>query len=191
MNRVFIYTFLLIASSILLFSCKSSNVSNDTTALDISELIQPNTTTLICIRHAEKMADRRNPFLTKAGKERAQDFAALLEDVNVDAIYSSEYNRTLETVMPLSQKKSIPTKIYDPRDFKPLMSKLLTIHKNQTVVIVGHSNSTPQFVNMLIGEDAYSEFDERDYDNLFLVSLKNQGDAEVQLLQYGVKTIVE
>lgn len=172
-------------------SCKGNAVDLDSTGLDISALIQPNTTTLICIRHAEKQMGSDDPFLTQEGKLRAKDFVNLLDDVNVDAIYSTEYNRTLETVMPLSQKKSIPTKTYDPRNFDELISKLLTVHKNQTVVIVGHSNSTPQLVNMLSGSDTYSEFDEKDYDNLFLVSLKDQGDTHVQLLQYGAETIVE
>lgn len=191
MSRVVVYIVYLFLSGILLTSCKGKNSNVDSTELNISELMQPNTTTLICIRHAEKVANTSDPFLTKAGKQRAKDLVRLLDNVKVDAIYSSEFNRTLETVLPLSQKKSIPTKTYDPRDFKSLINKLLTIHKNQTVVIVGHSNSTPQLVNLLSGTETYSEFDEKDYDNLFLVSLKDQGDTNVQLLQYGAETVIE
>ena len=48
-----------------------------------------------------------------------------------------------------------------------------------TVLISGHSNTTPMLVNRLIGKERYQQFDESDYDNLFIVMATEVGNGTV------------
>ena len=66
------------------------------------------TTTYYLIRHAEK--DRTdiansNPNLNFEGEKRAQNWANYFKEINLDAIYSTKYNRTIQTATPTSQEK--------------------------------------------------------------------------------------
>ena len=53
----------------------------------------------------------------------------------------------------------------------------LTEFKKETfgkkVLIVGHSNSTPEFVNKLINQKVYSQIDDTVFGNLYLVTIIN------------------
>lgn len=157
--------------------------------LNINNLIDSKKMTLICVRHAEKIKGISNPSLTIDGKQRAKDFSMLLTDVDVDAIYSSDYNRTIETALELSNRTQLPIQRYNPRELDVLKNTILSNHQNEVVVVVGHSNSTPQFINVLLSEDKYSSFDESDYDNIFVVSIDAKGNAEPHLLEYGAENV--
>ncbi|MDA8693276.1 histidine phosphatase family protein [Saprospiraceae bacterium] len=158
--------------------------------VSISDFIDANKITLICVRHAEKIKAVSNPSLTIEGKQRAKDLSELLANVEVDAIYSSDFNRTLETVKDLSSRTKLPIRRYDPSQPEDLKNKILSNHQNGVVVVVGHSNSTPAFVNVLLSEDKYSSFDESDYDNIFVVSVAADGSVESHLLEYGAENAI-
>ena len=61
------------------------------------------TTTVIFVRHAERMTDVDNPPLSDAGRARAAELARQLVDVDVvpgdgvDAVYATPYLRTEQT----------------------------------------------------------------------------------------------
>ncbi|NRR92598.1 histidine phosphatase family protein [Winogradskyella undariae] len=128
--------------------------------------------TYYLIRHAEK--DRsdntnRNPNLTNEGLKRADNWAKHFKDIDFDAIYSTDYNRTKQTVMPTVKSKNIELQIYDPSDLK--IEAFLEKTKGKTVLIVGHSNTTPKFVNELLGEEKYDDIADDNNANLYLVTL--------------------
>ncbi|KKP56695.1 MAG: Phosphoglycerate mutase [Microgenomates group bacterium GW2011_GWD1_33_9] len=56
-----------------------------------------NMTTFYLIRHGQKEKIKGDPFLTDLGKEQAEKTGVYLEDKNIKAVYSSNYNRTKET----------------------------------------------------------------------------------------------
>jgi len=128
--------------------------------------------TYYLIRHAEK--DRsdntnRNPKLTNEGLKRADNWAKHFKDIDFDAIYSTDYNRTKQTAMPTAKSKNIELQIYDPSDLK--IEAFLEKTKGKTVLIVGHSNTTPKFVNELLGEEKYDDIADDNNANLYLVTL--------------------
>ena len=45
----------------------------------------------------------------------------------------------------------------------------------KTVLVVGHSNTTPAFVNKIIGEKKYKDIDENDNASLFIVTITKDG----------------
>ncbi len=131
------------------------------------------TTTYYLIRHAEKdLSDpsNRNPHLTKEGKARAERWATYFKDIPLDAIYSTDYERTQQTVAPIAYDKELAVLSYDPKnmDTKGFMEDT----EGKTVLIVGHSNSTPTLVNSLIEEERYEQIDESIHENLYVVVIK-------------------
>src|SRR2546430_1905207 len=73
-------------------------------------------TTVILIRHAEKIIDPNNPDvdLSPAGQARAQEIARVFGDAGINAIYATQYQRTQETLKPLSDKTGVPLTMLNP-----------------------------------------------------------------------------
>lgn len=132
-------------------------------------------TTYYLIRHAEKVRNNKNnqnPHLTREGKLRAKKWAnTVLKDVKFDAVYSTDFHRTKNTAEPTARKHKLDLVMYDP------MSMDMEAFKNETsgktVLIVGHSNTTPMMVNKLIGENKYDEINDSEFGTLFKVTIKD------------------
>ena len=117
------------------------------------------------VRHAEKQKGS-DPSLTKAGHERAAALAEFLKDKNINAVFSTDYKRTLETAEPTAKQAGVEVRKYDPRDL-PLMKGQLSLGKGATLV-VGHSNTTPRLFNLLTGLD-HADLQEHQYDHVYIV----------------------
>ena len=62
------------------------------------ENISDAVTTYYLIRHSEKVTENpsdSNPSLSKIGKQRADSWVSILKEIKFDAIYSTNYNRTM------------------------------------------------------------------------------------------------
>lgn len=137
-------------------------------------------TTIYLIRHAEKdRTDPSNPDpeLSQDGMGRAMHWAEILNDIPLDLIYSTDYERTSMTAAPTSVKKDIPFEYYDPKTLNVNEFKQEIMGKK--VLVVGHSNTTPDFVNKLLGmENRFPAMDDTDNGSLFIVHLfGNQSDV--------------
>ncbi len=146
---------------------------------------QENITTFILIRHAEKGDDRtKDPDLTEAGKQRSIRLVEMLKDQSIDAIYSTAFKRTQNTVAPLADSKKLKVLTYEafkPGDIDAILSK----HKGGTVIICGHSNSIPWTINYLVGKEQYKDFEDKEYENFVAVSVVEKGKvAKVTWLNY-------
>jgi 2,3-bisphosphoglycerate-dependent phosphoglycerate mutase len=151
---------------------------------------QSKTTTIILLRHAEKDTSaagskmmQADPPLFKEGKTRAENLILALNDYKPDAIYSTNYNRTRSTVEPLAQKYKIEIGSYDPRNQKALAEQLKSMN-GKTIVVVGHSNTIPRLVNLIIdAEGKYPDMDDSVYNKLYIVKI-TEGSATVEIKQY-------
>ncbi|MEO9570054.1 MAG: phosphoglycerate mutase family protein [Polaribacter sp.] len=144
---------------VFVFSLLSSCTSNETT-------------TYYLIRHAEK--DRtdttnKNPNLNEKGVDRAKKWANYFKKIELDAIYSTNYNRTQQTAKPTAESKKLEILKYDPKNMYDSIFQSETIGK--TVLIVGHSNTTPAFVNKILGEKKYEDIDDNDNASLYIVTI--------------------
>ncbi|MGB5665686.1 MAG: phosphoglycerate mutase family protein [Maribacter sp.] len=138
--------------------------------------------TFYFIRHAEK--DRSNPEnidpeLNQKGLGRAMHWAEILNDVAVDAIYSTDYERTQMTAAPTAVKKNITVQYYDPESIDIEQFKADNINKR--VLVVGHSNTTPDFVNKMIGKEKYQQIDDLENGSLFIVEIVNGIATDIRL----------
>ncbi len=163
--RLFVATVLVLS----IFSCKEEKKAET-----VDTPVESGVSTFYLIRHAEKDQsdpDNVDPELTQAGLGRAMHWAEILQDAELDAVYSTDYNRTSMTASPTAVKNDIDTQYYDPNEID--IEQFKTDNLNKRVLIVGHSNSTPEFANKLLGEEKYYQMDEYDNGSLFIVQIVN------------------
>ena len=139
---------------------------------------QNKTTTIYFIRHAEKVDRSNNPDLSTFGLERAAHWSEIFSDIPFDAIYSTDFTRTKQTAAPTATNKKIDITIYDAKNID--FQKFKTDNLGKTVLVVGHSNTIPDFVNKLINQDVYSNIEDKTFGNLYIVTLN--GDIINHLL---------
>jgi 2,3-bisphosphoglycerate-dependent phosphoglycerate mutase len=142
-------------------------------------------TTFILVRHAEKVADgSKDPALTTEGLLRAEKFAELFSKTNIQEIYSTNYIRTKETVAPLAKLKELEVKPYGWKDPDQLLEKMINEHQGHTIVISGHSNTTPVLANLLLGKEQFSQFDDSDYSNILVITTSKLGEGKLIHLSF-------
>jgi len=143
-------------------------------------------TTVILIRHAEKIIDPNNPDvdLSPAGQARAQEILRMFGDAGVNAIYATQYKRTQETVKPLADKLGLPFTVVNSKGTAELLAQIRAQHSGQTILIAGHNNTVPDIIAAL-GGPQYPTIPESEYDNLFIVTVYRTGKAKVVKLKYG------
>ena len=139
---------------------------------------QHKTTTIYLIRHAEKADSSKNPDLSSAGLERAAHWSAIFSEITFDAIYSTDFKRTQQTAAPTAENKKLDITLYDPKSLD--FDKFKTDNLGKTILVVGHSNTTPDFVNKLINQNVYAAIEDTTFGNLYIVTLN--GDLVTHLL---------
>jgi len=150
MKKVVTFIFL------LFFSCNNINQECNTYYL---------------IRHAEKVRidpDNKDPELNEAGKQRAIVWQEYFTDLEIDKVYSTNYKRTMQTALPVSNSKGLEISLYSPSniDYEGFLDS--TIGDN--VLIVGHSNTIPTFVNEIINDNVYPDIEDSNNSSLYIVS---------------------
>ena len=130
---------------------------------------QQSTTTYYFIRHAEKVDNSQNPDLSEIGLERANLWNKIFSEVGFDEIYSTDYKRTTQTASPTATAKNIQIKLYNPKTTAIDSFKKETLGKK--VLIVGHSNTTPNFVNQIINQKIYADIEDTRFGNLYIVTV--------------------
>ncbi len=133
---------------------------------------QIDNTTLYFVRHSEKdLTTKTNPELTAAGIKRSSQLAVYLSDKNIDKVYSTNFKRTISTALPTAKEINKDITIYDQENLN--IHTLVSQNQGKSILVVGHSNTIPFLVNDLINENVYQEIDERIYNDLFIVKIKN------------------
>lgn len=130
------------------------------------------TTTYYFIRHAEKDrsdSSEKDVHLTEQGQKRAQEWNEILQHILFDAVYTTDFNRTKETAQPTATKNGLDIITYSVNTSYDDAFKTAT--KGKTVLVVGHSNTIPDFVNTVIGNKKYNEIDDVVNGNLYIVTI--------------------
>ncbi len=145
-------------------------------------------TTIFLVRHAEKAKDgSADPSLTPAGAARAEELAYILKHVKLDAVYSTPYIRTEQTVLPTAIEKGLEVTLYEPGE-KDFLRKVLRRFFGGTVLIVGHSNTIPGLANEMTGRSEFEDLDDGVYDNLFIAFVPAEGEAVILRMRFGART---
>ncbi|MFG0329723.1 MAG: nuclear transport factor 2 family protein [Phycisphaerales bacterium] len=156
--------------------------------ITLSPAVDAQDKTVILVRHAEKATDSTNPAdppLTDEGRDRAAALARLLANAEIDAIISSEYRRTRDTVAPLARAMNLEAEIISARDLEATIDRATT-GEETTVLVCGHSNTVPAMLGALGVERSISIADD-EYDRLFVVFLdaeEEDGRLVARLLEF-------
>lgn len=163
----------------LLLGCASSPVPD--AAPGAAPVQADGAMTFILVRHAEKMADGSDdPPLTEAGRTRARALAARLSTSPITAVYTTPFQRTRQTATPTAQEHGLPLITYDAKqpaaDFS---THLQSRHADQTVLVVGHSNTIPGIAAALCRCEV-APMSEAEYDRFTTVRIGADGSATLQ-----------
>lgn len=134
------------------------------------------TSTYYLIRHAEK--DRsddanKDPNLTEKGLKRAENWANYFKNIEFNVVYTTDFNRTRQTAEPTANANGLEIQLYNLPKIE--IDEFVKDTKGKTVLIVGHSDTTPKFVNQLLGEAKYEDIADNNNANLYKVSISNNG----------------
>jgi len=145
---------------------------------------EPADVTFILVRHAEKSGSEKTSDLTEVGHARAARLAEMLRDAPLEAVYSSDFVRTRNTVAPLASSRGLDLTIYPIGDIPAFAKTLRERHREGVVVVSGHSDTTPRLANALLGEDRYPVIREADYTHLLLITCRGDSPCQSLLLHY-------
>lgn len=135
---------------------------------------------IFIVRHCEKaMESTDNPNLAEEGKKRATHLAEILKNTGIEAVYSTNYKRTMQTAEPLATALKITPNAYEPREaaFGEMLRK-----SGKKVLVVGHSNTVPDLLNQLTGTKNYQPND--GYGDLWVVTMVEGQPPVVLKLSY-------
>lgn len=155
-------------------------------------------TRIIIIRHAPKIVSKKNGDdsihkselgLSSEGKRRAEGLANLANEYSVAAIYSTNFKRTKDTVAPLAKKTNLTINLnIKPFDYDNQLNDILQNHSRKTVVIVGHSNTVPGFINHILPERNMPNLEHNAYNDIFFIKYYSSERVELIESTYSVKT---
>jgi phosphohistidine phosphatase SixA len=125
--------------------------------------------TIYLVRHSEKDLSSSNHSdlpLSPCGEQRSKALNNFLSDVHLEAVYSTEYSRTINTALPTSSTKGIEIQSYETQDLQAFAKTLLD--RKQDALVVGHSNTTGVLAGILIDEEG-GELSLDIYDRIYQV----------------------
>jgi broad specificity phosphatase PhoE len=145
-------------------------------------------TTVILVRHAERVDDAPDSPLSDAGRARAQALADALVDAGVAAIITTQYQRTKQTAEPLAMRLGItPFEAAAGGDAsshaRAIAARIRTEYAGSVVLVVGHSNTTPMIVEAL-GVTNAGEIADAEHDRMYVVVIGPDGVRMVRS-RYG------
>lgn len=153
-------------------SCNTSN--NDSFKFEIPENKEAQKTTYYFVRHAEKDTTNpkdSDPELTEEGIRRANYLADYFADKDLDLFYSTDYSRTIQTLIPIIHEYKGEILSYDAKKDTLFTKEFWKETYGKNVIVVGHSNTNPRFVNEILSEHKYEDLDESNYDVFFKVEI--------------------
>jgi len=151
-------------------------------ALPTSAAAQVDAVVVYLVRHSERAEDGTNdPPISRAGEERSEQVAALLQDAGITHVHTTDFKRTRATGAPSAAMTGLEMELYDPRDLAAFAAHLSNTPGRH--LVLGHSNTTPQLVEALGGQPG-SPIEEMEYDRMYIVTLTAAGASTV-LLRFG------
>ena len=97
-------------------------------------------------------------------------------------MYSSNFKRTQQTAAPTAKLFSTDVRLYSVKKLNDVNFQKET--KGKTVLVVGHSDTTPKFVNLILGKKKYKDIDDRNNTNLYKVVIYKNGKIKSTLTKH-------
>ncbi|MBL8112831.1 MAG: histidine phosphatase family protein [Acidobacteria bacterium] len=139
--------------------------------------------TVIVVRHAEKVDESKDPPLSAAGQARAEALATALANARIDAVVTTQLQRTKLTAAPLVKSRSLTPIVVDATadakaHAKAVAAAVLARPAGEAILVVGHSNTVPAIVAALGGPEGLAICD-HEYTSLFVLTIPASGPVRV------------
>jgi broad specificity phosphatase PhoE len=144
------------------------------------------TTVVILVRHAERADQSNDAPLSAEGQLRARALAHVAEDAGVSAVFVTEFQRTQQTVAPITTSLSLTPVQITSANVAGLAAAIRE-RRGATVLVSGHSNTLPLIVAELGGGEIPA-IATNQYDDLYVVHIPRWGFTRVMRLKYGEPT---
>ncbi len=142
-------------------------------------------TSIFLVRHAERADDSADSALSAAGKIRAAALAQTLRGqvFQFDHIFSTNTRRTRDTAAPTATDYRLPVTLYDPRDLPGFARQLQAM--DGTILVVGHSNTTPELAELLGAQPGLIQMAHNTYDLLIRLDMRDGTRPKLVIQHYG------
>ncbi|HLG40203.1 MAG TPA: histidine phosphatase family protein, partial [Chitinophagaceae bacterium] len=111
--------------------------------------------------------------LTDKGRERAEALKEILRNKKIAYIFSTNTIRTKSTAQPTADYFHLTIETYNPRPDSSFINLLKSKKKN--TLIVGHSNTVDDIVNMLCSKKVVAgDLPDTEYNKLFIIKRKGK-----------------
>jgi len=134
------------------------------------------------VRHAEKVDQSKDPDLSGDGYLRAGELASTLADAKIEYVHSSDFIRTRNTAAPVAELFGLEIELYDQNDLLTLSEHLKEAGGRH--LVVGHSTTTPDLVEILGGDAGTAIEENNEYDRLYIITISKY-EVNTVLLRYG------
>ena len=146
--------------------------------------VAPAVSTVVVVRHAEKVDASADAALSAEGEVRAEALAVVLRDLPIAAVYTSPFQRTAATVAPLCKQRAVTSVAVPADDGKSLAAMLRKQHAGQCALVCGHSNTVPALLKAL-GVTEPVTIADGEFDRLFVVTIGPDGTRLLSLRYAG------
>jgi phosphohistidine phosphatase SixA len=126
-------------------------------------------TTVVLVRHAERLNDTDTTSISEVGIQRAQALAHVLNSSGVKHIYVSEKARTAQTAAPTATAFDIVPIPIRANDIAQYIDSIKA-HRGDLTLIVGHSDTVPQIIGKL-GISQVPTIGRTEFDHLFIITV--------------------
>ncbi|HEX4602386.1 MAG TPA: phosphoglycerate mutase family protein [Candidatus Angelobacter sp.] len=142
----------------------------------------PRASTVILVRHAEKVSSAPDAVLSAAGQQRAECLAQVVKEAGVKRIYVSDARRTQQTAEPAAKALGIKPVVVPAKDVNALVRDVF-YGAGGNALVVGHSETVP-----LVIERAQAgkvpPIGVNEYDGLYVLTVLEGGSTPVLKLHY-------
>lgn len=144
----------------------------------------PQGTILYLVRHAEKdtTVQTDNPPLTEAGWERAERLEDLMSKYHLKGIYSTNYERNMNTVKGVAEAQNLTVQTYDWYEWHETVNRIKN-NENGVFLFCGHGDNLLPIIEHLNGAKPIDHLGHNDYKNLFRVQIEKD-TAYVDLIEF-------
>lgn len=145
---------------------------------------------VVLVRHAEKAeSGDRDPPLSPAGEARALALADALTDTRIDAIITTQFERTRGTAAPIANARGlVPIEAEATRDLDRHITDVARIVQSrpagEAILVVGHSNTVPRIIAALGGPEI-PQMAESDHSTMFILHLPRDAKPRLVRAHYG------
>lgn len=153
------------------------------------EKAEQGTRTVIVVRHAEKVDESKDPLLSPTGQARAEALALALANARIDAVITTQLQRTKLTAAPLVKSRGLTPIVVDATadakvHAKAVAAAVLARPAGEGILVVGHSNTVPAIVAALGGPEGLAICD-NEFTTLFVLTIPASGPVRVVRGTYG------